>query len=92
VDGWVRTGRITKRNLELAAKFLGAMPAFAGATVVAKEEAAAYSVSSWPFKLVTRAEITALTRKRVDRLDRLMRERLDEWAEDDTAAKRRAAA
>ena len=92
VDGWLRTGRITKRNLELTAKFLGSVPAFASAAVLAKEEAQAYSVPSWPFKLVTPAEITTLGAKRVDRLDRLMRDRLDEWAEDDTAAKRRAAA
>lgn len=92
VDGWVRTGRITKRNLELAAQFLGSAPAFASAALLAKEGAAAYSTPSWPFKLVTRAEIAALSTKRVDRLERLMRERLDEWAEDDTTAKRRAAA
>lgn len=92
VDGWIRTGRITKRNLQLAGQFLGVFPAFVAATVVAMENTATYAASSWPFKLVPQPEITALSKKRLDRLDRLIRERLDEWAEDDAAAKRRTAA
>lgn len=90
VDGWLRTGRITKSNLETAAAYLQVAPSFTRAGVEAREHTAAARTVVWPFHLVPHAEVAALPKRRRDRLDKLMRERLDDWSEDDAAGKRRA--
>lgn len=90
VDGWLRTGRITKSNLKKAEALLGSEPNFMSGTPVAAERTAEYNVS-WPFKLVSRVELAALPKRRLDRLDQMLRDRLNEWAEDDAASKRKAA-
>lgn len=55
--------------------------------LTAQERLATYGAPSpWPFKSVQRAEIDALSPKRLKRLERLIRTRLDEWAEDDEDA------
>ena len=90
VDGWVRTGRITKRNLELAAQYFGVAPSFTASSLSAREPARP-ALTPWPFKLVLFAEIARLPKRKLDRLDRMIRDRVNEWAEDDAAAKRKAA-
>jgi hypothetical protein len=89
VDGWLRTGRIRKGNLEQAVAYFGHGPSFTGAPLNARQDRPEPVV--WPFRLVSSAEIHALPKRRRDRLDKLVRARLDEWLEDDTAAKRKAA-
>lgn len=84
VDGWRRTGRITKSNLVRAQQFFGHGPRFddsAASVGQAREHAPA--APRWPFRLVGHAEITALPPRRLRRLDAMLRARLDEWAEDD---------
>jgi hypothetical protein len=87
VDGWLRTGRITKRNLELAKHFFGSGPSFTtGHTEQVAQQGGPQALVRWPFRLVDHREIEALPVKRRQRLDRLLRERINEWAEDDAAA------
>jgi len=82
VNGWLRTGRITKTNLARAAAFLGEQPTFVHAATAlhANEPVSLYG---WPFATVTQGELLRLAPKRLERLDTLLRQRLDEWAEDD---------
>lgn len=92
VDGWLRTGRITKSNLARASMFFGHSPSFTGNAVLVREAAVG---SAWPFRKVSQSEIEALSVQRLARLDTMVRQRLDEWAEDDelsgaTLAKRRS--
>lgn len=98
IDGWLRTGRITKSNLAAAETFFGHGPSFTGSHAGVREDQAPYNKRAasaqppWPFKLVSAAEISALPRPRIDRLDKLLRSRLDEWLEDDRVAGKRKAA
>ena len=48
--------------------------------------------SSWPFALLTAEEVQQLTPARMDRLDKQVRDRLDEWAETTTPGASRAPA
>lgn len=81
VNGWLRTGRITKKNLELAAQFFGAGPSFTRQAHLAREPQAIYG---WPFKGIAAEEIAALQPKLLARLEKMMRDRLDEWADDES--------
>lgn len=42
VSGWLKTGRITKKNLELATAFFGHGPSFTTKALTAREQAARY--------------------------------------------------
>lgn len=79
VNGWLRTGRITKKNLEKATAFFGHGPSFTGSVPLLREPISSYG---WPFKSIELSEVTALPAKRLLRLENLIRDRLDEWAED----------
>lgn len=84
VNGWLKKGRISKSNLEKATQFFGHGPSFtAGTAMAAKEPAAPYG---WPFRLVSLAEVERLPEKSRARIDKLIRARLDEWAEDSAPA------
>ncbi|MEO8153587.1 MAG: helix-turn-helix transcriptional regulator [Rhizobacter sp.] len=83
VNGWISKGRITKKNLELASQFLGSSPSFSHPAHFVREPSAVYG---WPFKTVDLAEVTALPPKLLSRLEKTLRDRLDEWADDQSAA------
>lgn len=90
VNGWKKTGRITKKNLEMATRYFGHGPSFLSSAVVARENAAG---SAWPFRTVRLNEISSLKPQQLQRLEKLIRDRLDEWREDagDRQVKKRAA-
>lgn len=48
VSGWLKTGRITKKNLELATAFFGHGPTFTTTGTVARDAAARYCLSPPP--------------------------------------------
>ncbi len=70
VYGWLKTGRITKRNLALATAFLGAPSPFAApdtATALpAQEPAATYG---WPFTLIDQGALQRAPRADLDRIE-----------------------
>lgn len=88
VDGWLRTGRITKSNLAKASGFLESAPTFVGAPAAAREYRPA---DNWPFRLVKLEEVVHLPKRRLERIDRMLRDQLNGWAEDDATDKRRSA-
>lgn len=91
VNGWIKTGRITKKNLALATKFFGHGPSFTASATGVVEKPSPYG---WPFKLVDLAEVETLSSTHLQRLDRLIRDRIDEWQEDaqlNRPAKKRSA-
>lgn len=77
VNGWLSTGRITKKNLEVAARYFGHGPSFIEPTKVRES-----APDPWPFRKITPGEIRGLKPKQMLRLEKLMRDRLDEWLED----------
>lgn len=91
VDGWLRTGRIRKSHLERASDLLSSRPLFASSRSPTAREAAPAPSAPWPFKLVRMEEVFGLSPKRMARLDKALRDRLDEWYEDDAGKRRRAA-
>lgn len=74
VYGWLKTGRITKRNLATAAAFLQVPPPFAEperpaaqfSVVSAEEPEAAYG---WPFPMLDQAAVLRCTRADLNRLE-----------------------
>lgn len=52
VSGWLRTGRITKKNLELAQQFLGSSPSFTSSATRAREPQPGQQQVRWPFKFI----------------------------------------
>jgi hypothetical protein len=88
VNGWLKTGRIKKQNLAKATVFFGSEPVFSASRLILREPSARYD--NWPFRSVTAAEIEALPAIQLKRLEKVMRDRLDEWLED-ASGKRRSA-
>lgn len=52
VSGWLRTGRITKKNLELAQQFLGSAPSFTSTGPAMREPLHSPPRVVWPFKFI----------------------------------------
>ena len=52
VSGWLKTGRITKKNLELAQQFLGSSPSFTSSGIKAREPLSGQHHVRWPFKFI----------------------------------------
>lgn len=53
VNGWLKTGRITKKNLEVAADFLGHGPKFTPtAHRVRDTHPVGYTARPWPFQFI----------------------------------------
>jgi hypothetical protein len=76
VNGWKKTGRITKGNLERAALFFGSGPSFTrGAGVVAREPA----VGGWPFPDLDRARFERLSPNQRIEIQGLVRERIERF-------------
>lgn len=61
VNGWKRTGRITKSNLAKAAQYLGHGPSFLGPRLVAHDDPA--RSNPWPFERVAQADWNNLTER-----------------------------
>lgn len=96
VDGWLATGRITKSNLEKASGYFGHAPSFTTGGVHARQPLPTTPThEAWPFLRFSAKEIRDLDPKHRARIDKLVRERLDEIAEDSATtrphAKRRRA-
>lgn len=58
VSGWLRTGRITKKNLEIATGFFGHGPSFTRPGTHAQQPV--YGASSWPFSRIDIALVNKL--------------------------------
>ncbi len=76
VNGWKRTGRITKGNLERAASFFGSGPSFTRGGAYAARESA---TSGWPFPDLDRARFDALTPNQKIEIQGVVRERIDKF-------------
>lgn len=57
VHGWVKTGRITKSNLEVAALYFGHGPSFRHGGVAAREP----GLEAWPFPRIARSRWNRLS-------------------------------
>lgn len=92
VYGWRHTGRITKSNLQKAISYFGHAPSFGPpeapqALILREPEPGEY----WPFQSIRKSEITSLSAIQLKRLEATMRQRLDEWAQDDASQTKLAA-
>ena len=82
VNGWRKTGRITKKNLSLAAAYFGHGPSFDGNRgAITALQSYHGPGAGWPFTKVSAEELAALKPRQIQRLDNMLRERLDDWAE-----------
>lgn len=63
VDGWARTGRITKKNLTIAAQYFGHGPDFLNQGIKLAQAVPDYrdGLQPWPFKSVTSEQAAQLT-------------------------------
>lgn len=68
VSGWLKSGRITKRNLEIAADFFGHGPRFSN-HVTLRQPAPRYSASGWPFARLSLDAINQLPQDDLLRLE-----------------------
>lgn len=58
VNGWIKTGRITKTNLTKAVQFLGFGPDFATRSGLSAQSTP--SLGNWPFRRISRSRWEAL--------------------------------
>ncbi len=83
VNGWKKTGRITKGNLERATLFFGSGPSFTpGGSSYAVREAVASSPaqrSGWPFPDIDRARFAALSPHQKIEIQGLVRDRIERF-------------
>lgn len=83
VNGWKRTGRITKGHLERAALFFGSGPSFThGAGALVAREA----VPEWPFPDIERARFERLSPNQRIEIQGLVRERIERFEAEQAAA------
>lgn len=75
VNGWLRTGRITKSNLELAAEFLGSAPSFNGGPILAREA----SGPPWPFSKITPSRYRSLPQTELNKVEAFALFTLLQW-------------
>jgi hypothetical protein len=76
VNGWKKTGRITKSNLERAALFFGSGPSFTrGATYAAREPA----YGGWPFPDIERERFERLSANQKIEIQGVVRERIEKF-------------
>lgn len=72
VNGWRSTGRMTKKNLEIAAGYFGHRPSFTS-TGPKTSEPSAHHGHAWPFKRISA--------DRFEKLGHAQRERIETFAE-----------
>lgn len=69
VSGWLRTGRITKKNLEIAADFFGHGPSFVRSGGRVRELPSPAYAAAWPFARLDLALVGKLARDDLLRLE-----------------------
>lgn len=79
VNGWLKTGRITKTNLAKASAYLGSAPSFVGSGVIVADEVRASRATVWPFKHITPQRWRRLGDVQRARIEAYARGVLDEY-------------
>jgi hypothetical protein len=75
VNGWKKTGRITKKNLEKASKFFGHAPSFESSAIAANEPA-----PNWSFSRVSRAQFESLPVTEKEKIESHILFVISEWS------------